>query len=812
MSKKIQTTQTLVIVESPSKCKKIEDYLGPGYKCIASFGHLRELKSLEYIDFNNNFKPNFTVIDNPLKKKQIGIIQSEINKSGDIILATDDDREGEAISWHICELFNLDIKKTKRIVFNEITETAIQTAIKNPRTIDMNIVKAQHTRQILDLLVGFKISPMLWKHISRTSENSLSAGRCQTPALKIVYENQKEIEKSPGIEMYNTTGYFTSQNIPFQLDKEFISADELTDFLDKSIKFNHIYNCSKPRQVVKKCPDPFTTSRLQQVASNELHYSPKETMKLCQKLYESGYITYMRTDSKKYSKEFIEEIGNYISRNYDANYINENINDLINNSDENEIKERKDKKKKDDDKLTQNAHEAIRPTNISLKELPEEMENKEKRMYKLIWENTIESCMKHSIFLSITASIKGEMDTIFKYTSEKIDFLGWKIVEYNGNNEKENDKYYQYLLTIKENMILPYKKIVSKVTLKNNKTHYTEARLVQLLEEKGIGRPSTFSSLIDKIQEKGYVKKENVKGKEIVCKDYELEGEDIFEIETKREFGNEKNKLVIQNLGVIVMEYLDTNFQELFDYNYTKDMEEKLDKIAHNNDIWHVVCSNYYDEIKKLVGKLDDMEKLEIKIDDKHSYIIGKHGPTIKCVEDGNISFKSVKKDIDIARLKNCEYKLEEIITETKKNDNNIGKFEGKDLYLKKGKYGLYAEWGTNKKSMKCFGNRPIENIEYMEVLKILEEYKNYKNECKSGSSGSDSENSSKKRQVNINIVREISKNITIRKGKGNDYIFYKTKDMTKPQFYKLNEFKEDYKICDKKILKSWIQEKYNII
>ena len=468
--------------------------------------------------------------------------------------------------------------------------------------------------------------------------------------------------------------------------------------------------------------------------------------------------------------------------------------------------------------MTQNAHEAIRPTTISLETLPEDVGPKEKRMYKLIRENTLESCMADAIYLSITAQIKGAMDSIFKYNSEKCEFKGWKIIE----NKNDDDKFYQYLLTLKKDTIMPYKKMCAKVTMRNLKQHYTEARLVQLLEENGIGRPSTFSSLVDKIQERGYVKKDNISGKEMLCKDYELEEDTIYEIEVKREFGGEKNKLIIQSLGELVMEFLDNNFNSIFNYEYTREMEDTLDKIANKKIEWSSCCDKYLKQIDELISNIEDeIQKIEIKIDDNHFYTLGKHGPVIKFVDPINkdekgkpqIFFKTVKKDIDMNKLKNGKYKLDEILDENKSSkDVPIGKYEGKDLYVKKGKYGLYATWGSETKSLKCFGNRPIENIEYTELVKILNEYKKYKSEVGSNSgSGSDSDNSKNGKTKNPNMVREISRNISIRKGKGNDYIFYKTKEMTQPKFFKLNDFKEDYKTCDKKVLKSWIKEKYEV-
>ena len=813
MPKKYSTTTTLVIVESPAKCKKIEEYLGPGYKCVATYGHLRELPSLKNIDIEKNFTPTYSIIDNAIKKKQIELLRKEIKKADEVVLATDGDREGEAIAMHVCDLFKLDVDRTKRITFNEITESAIQQAIKNPRTIDVDLVHAQQARQILDILVGFKISPILWKCVSNAKgKNALSAGRCQTPELRLIYDNEQDIKAVEERKVYNVTGYFTNANIAFDLNKNYDTEDKLIDFLEPVADLdkgnNLIYTCSQPVKVFKKGPQPFTTSRLQQVASNELHYSPKETMRVCQNLYEAGYITYMRTDSQTYSGEFIETVKNHITRTYTAGekYIGEHIDSMITGAIKEEVlneNKKKDKKTKKMDKpLPQEAHEAIRPTNISLCELPETIDtfgsstttfgSKERRMYNLIWTNTLESCMAPASFHSVTASICVFDNTHFTFTSELIDFPGWKIVAKKYSTE---NKEYHYLQTIKQNSAIHYKKICAKVTIKGSKQHYTEARLVQLLEEKGIGRPSTFSSLVDKIQDRGYVKKEDIKGKEIVCKDFELENDEIFEIETKREFGNEKSKLVIQPLGIIVMEFLDKHFNKLFEYDYTCLMEESLDKISKGNILWYNLCDTCNDQIDTLIDGLGIETKLEYKIDDNNTYVVGKYGPVIKCVEevDGKeeIKFKTIKKDVDIKLLEKGECTLEDVVdtNKTSKSQYILGKYEGSDVILKKGKFGLYISWDKNTKTLKELGNRPIENITFDEVKKYLEE-------------GS-------------NIIREINTNMTIRKGPKGDYLFYKTVKMKKPQFFDIkafiNETQEDYKICNITILKSWISEKYKI-
>ena len=561
----------LVIVESPAKCRKIESYLGKGYKCVASFGHIRQLggpkDGLKCIDFNNNFKPSFVLLGN--KKKYLSNLTNNIKKASEVILATDDDREGEAIAWHICKVFKLSVENTKRIIFHEVTKPAIQNAMANPVRLDMNKVYAQQSRQILDKIVGFKLSPMLYNYISKKPKNGLSAGRCQTPALRIVFDNQVEIDESPGKKVYDTVGVFTEKNLPFKLNHNHNTEDKISKFLEDSVNHDHVYSISKVREgVEKKPPTPFTTSTLQQKASNCFGYSPKRTMRLAQTLYENGYITYMRTDSKKYSKEFIAIAKKFIMSNYGKNYVNKSINKLANNA-----KQTKTEKKAP---LAQEAHEAIRPTKIDTKTV-NHLPNPEQKLYKLIWENTIESCMAPAIYSSITANITAPDKYKYKYSVEIAIFLGWQAICGALTHEPE---IYKFLNEIKKGTIMEYKKIESKVSLKELKTHFTEARLVQMLEKKGIGRPSTFSSLISKIQDRDYVKKQDVEGKEINCTDFELIGSEITENETKRVFGNEKNKLVLQPLGKIVIEYLIKNFDNLFVYDYTKSMEDTLDLIS----------------------------------------------------------------------------------------------------------------------------------------------------------------------------------------------------------------------------------------
>lgn len=760
---------TLVIVESPAKCQKIEHYLGTGYKCVASYGHIRELPSLNNINIGNNFEPTYTLIN---KKHNIEMLKTHLKQATDVILATDDDREGEAIAWHICDLFKLDIQKTKRIVFHEITETAIKHAISNPRTIDMNMVHAQQARQILDVLVGFKLSPMLWKHIAsaKGKEFALSAGRCQTPALKLVYENQNKIDNSTANKAFKISGYFTNMNLPFELNqpKQYNADEEIRQFLSSSINHNHIYSCSNPVKNSKQPPSPFTTSRLQQVASNILHYSPKETMKICQTLYEGGYITYMRTDNNKYSKIFVESVAKFIDNMYGPSYFNNTL--ML-----------------EPDNETQ-AHEAIRPTDINMRQIPDIMSVKERKMYALIWTNTTESLMTPATYNSITATIEAPSNMQYKYVAELIDFAGWQIVS---NKISTDNKEFQYLQTIRPNSVLPYKKIIATTQLKGNVLHYTEAMLVQLLEEKGIGRPSTFSSIIEKIQERGYVKKMDIAGKTIQCKEYELKNSIVHETDNKREFGAEKHKLVIQPLGLLVFEYLDKHFSPLFDYSYTNLMEKELDIIAKGEQIWFKTCFNCNKELDHLIEQTKNTSKFQHKIDENNTIIIGKYGPVIKCTNDDTkeVKFKTLNQEIDITNIASNDYNLADLVAEDVNNTKSsrlLGEYNGHPLFIKNGKFGLYASWDKNTKSLKELGNISMENIKLDEIIPILEQ--------------------------GTNIIREISKELSIRTGlKGGDYLFFKTSRMKKPQFFDIKSFVGDYKICDIDILKSWITEKYSI-
>lgn len=773
--------RALIIVESPAKCQKIEGYLGKDkYQCLASFGHIREIADgLKSIAVDNEFAMKFAIMLS--KQAQVAKLRAAIAESTEVILATDDDREGEAIAWHLCQVFHLSVATTKRIVFHEVTEPALKAAIAAPRTIDMSLVLAQQARQVLDLIVGYKISPVLWTYVAHTN---LSAGRCQTPALRLIYENYKEIEASTATMIYSVSGIFTKLNLTFHLSREFESTstegdgssadDTLERFIRETAKApdsGFRATVSTPAKKVTKAPPmPYSTSTLQQAASNELHLSPKDTMSVAQKLYEQGYITYMRTDSRVYSSEFIEKARGYILKRFAGAGADDDVAavaDLIGNL--------------SGGKSAAAAHEAIRPTDISRTLLPQSCHPREHRLYSMIHRNTLESLMSPAICQTLTMAISSPVAVVsassgaptpceYRYTAEQVIKPGWKLV--SGGYDKEA-KEYLYFASIAASppAVMPFKRIMTKSSLRNTKSHYTESGLVQLLEKMGIGRPSTFSSLVDKIQERGYVKLQDIRGKSLECREFVISKNDtaVASVESKievREMGGETRKLVIQPLGIIVIEFLMGHFAPLFEYEFTKHMENQLDEVASGGMIWHELCYKCWFEVTTQLQELKErgVIKEEIQIDDRHSYMMGKNGPVIRCrvddadadaddadadadaddaddadadADEENIGstpketekkpkfiFKSVRPDLEYAKIQRGEYSLAYMLGEVgagsgagAENGNGggggtapvsvpgggrlMGKHQGQDVIIKSGKYGAYVVWGTTNISLK---------------------------------------------------------------------------------------------------------------
>jgi len=582
-------SKTLVLVESPTKCKKIEEYLGCGYKVVATCGHLRELTSLSQINMKT-FHVTYSNIEK--KKHQIQMIKKEIISAEEVILATDDDREGEAIAWHICDLFSLSLEETKRIKFSEITENAILRAIHNPEKINMNLVFSQQARQIIDLMIGYMLSSFLWKKIPYHSKQIISAGRCQTPTLKLIYENKlmRDIN-NPEKMLYSIQANFTNLFTSFELNKHYETKEQVLTFLEQSYIHQHNIIISKIDKIERNPPTPFTTSLLLQKSN----LSSKETMKICQKLYELGYITYLRTDSTSYSEEFTNIIKKFILKKYNnEKYIGD-------------VKPGITK-----------AHEPIRPTNIYLENLPSSFESKERKLYKMIWENTLESCMSPSIYNNLHVSISAPFDLKYQKVFKNILFYGWEKVK--GYDYSKEIKEYNSFSLYKEGKILNYRNIISKCIFTDTLPYYNESSLISQLEKYEIGRPSTFSSLIDKIQERKYAVKQDISFPSLECIEYELIENKIKEHSVKKERNKEKNKLQIKPIGEDILKYLLEDFSLLFDYEYTKKMERRLDEITTGNTSLKDVCKECYEDIQdKMISKKESSidEKREISNNSK---------------------------------------------------------------------------------------------------------------------------------------------------------------------------------------------------
>jgi len=646
----------LVIVESSSKCKPIETFLGPKYKCIATNGHFRTITDLTSINFEK-MKIKYSIIEK--QKKNLQKMKKEILAASSIFLATDNDREGEAIAWHICDLFKLSLN-TPRIVFNEITQSCILDSIQHPRTINMDIVKMQQKRQVLDLLIGYKISPLLWNHISRNAEKSLSAGRCQTPVLRIIYEHH--VSQNSVSTNYLIKGYFTANNILF---KTTVNEDMV-----------HYINSTEPFLFTKELsmkdippPQPFNTSMVLQSFS----YSSKDIMKACCSLYEKGYITYPRTASTFYSKTFIESVKKYITNNWGEKYISSSIERL--------------------EQPPSQPHEAIRVTDINVSSILGDVSSKEAHIYERIWHNSYQSCMANATIQTIECFLTREKLTL-KCTEELTIFNGWQ--------GKETHTHFHYLNNIEDNALFKCKKMTAQFQ-PITKNHYSEGSLIRKMEELGIGKPSTFSNLVNIIQDRKYVVKKDIEYEPVSKLYYEMN--DTMTTKTIEYVGCEKNKLQITHTGIMVMQFLLSHFSKLFDYEYTQYMEENLETINY---------SDYRLEIDRYISGVDS-KKEEIVIDNENKLIIGKTGSVIVRKEDEHSRFVKVKQDIDLLKLKRGEYKIEDIIDLS--DSHYKGVYMDQEIVIKNGRYGIYTNWKGKNISLYYFKKLSIEKITLENVI-----------------------------------------------------------------------------------------------
>ena len=778
----------LLIVESPAKCGTIVSHLGADkYVCAATFGHLQELAALQDIDTTFAAVPQFHIVD--AKKAQIEKIRALVAECKETYIMTDNDREGAGIAYHACCLFGLPVDTTKRILFNEITKPALERAIQSPQLLNMNTVHAQIARQALDMLVGFKITPALWKHVNaNVPGTALSAGRCQTPALRLIYDNQRAIDAAEGRVVFETVGYFTKLNLKYELNRGHDVAEACSAFLLASAAFEHVIRAPDVRAFSKAGPLPLTTSALQQQASNELNFSPAETMLACQHLYEGGYITYPRTDSRTYSEPFLEHARAYIAEKWGEKY-----NKSFPASSESPM-EKPDKKKRivvkkkkataanaviavDDTDTAedvvdavkpQEAHEAVHVTSLHcVAVVPDTMTAKEQRLYRMIWRHSAETCMAPCTGKTLTSCITAPEGLAYRYSVERTEFAGWRIVASQPKTDEAANSW-SLLQAIVPDSAIKYNKLQSRMHVRELKSHYSEASLVSMLEERGIGRPSTFSNLVHKIQERGYVAKQDVPGRRVSCTNYELDGGILSQTVEECEVGNEKNRLVIQPLGCTVIEFLCTHFAELFDYDYTKRMEHQLDQVSSGEKRWGDVCGECLSCVDRLIDLLPSNAGRAKEKD-----------PTNQSRESNKDSLKNL-----------CKL---------------LGKYNGADLFLRTGKYGPYLTWGEQKKSLPHLKNKTHDspndwttNVDavpcsYDDAVRCIESSATATTTATPTATGS-----------NPSILREINACTSVRTGQYGPYIYYKNPKMTTPAFVSLRGFKEDWKTCDLRLLEAW--------
>jgi DNA topoisomerase-1 len=583
--------KNVVIVESPAKAKTIEGYLGKDFVVKSSYGHVRDLpKGDKAIDIENGFKPTYEITAD--KKDVIKELKKLTKDADTVYLASDDDREGEAISWHLKEALNLDDSKTQRIVFREITKTAIQKAIQNPRGIDIDLVNAQQARRILDRLVGFEISPILWKKVKR----GLSAGRVQSVAVRMVVDREREIDKFNAESTFKISAYFDLEGgkvLQAELGKRFKSRKEAEAFLNECIKAEFSISNLETKPAKKSPAPPFTTSTLQQEASRKLGYSVSYTMSLAQKLYEAGKITYMRTDSLNLSTEAVKGASKEITSAYGADYV------------ENRVFKTKSAG-------AQEAHEAIRPTNFATHSISGD--GPESRIYELIWKRAIASQMADAKLEKTTATIAISTSAQqLVARGEVIKFEGFLKVYLESTDEEGEDNEQQSMLPpLNVGQTLLLKEMIGKEGFSRHAPRFTEASLVKSLEEMGIGRPSTYAPTISTIQKREYVIKESRDG---TPREYQLLTlkNDTIKSEVKSEnTGAEKNKLFPTNIAMIVNDFLVANFSNVVDFSFTAGVEKQFDEIAQGGKSWEKMIQAFYTDFHSQVEQSENLERADI--------------------------------------------------------------------------------------------------------------------------------------------------------------------------------------------------------
>ena len=702
--------KNLLIVESPAKAKTIEKILGKDFQVKSCFGHIRDLEKAGMgIDIEKNFKPRYIVPEE--KQKVVKELKSLADKSEEVWLATDEDREGEAISWHLCEVLGLDPKKTKRIVFHEITKPAIQEAVKNPRLLDMNLVMAQQARRILDRIVGFELSPVLWRKMSM--RNNLSAGRVQSVAVRLIAEREREINAFEAQSSFKIEALFTAKDtsdkqIIFKAEgKKYDSAGDAEDFLNSCIGADYKVTDIQVKPGKRSPAPPFTTSTLQQEASRKLGYGVSRTMLIAQKLYENGYITYMRTDSVNLSNTALGDITNTVKGMYGEDY-------------------HQFRKYKNKNESAQEAHEAIRPTYMSNASVPEP---DWARLYELIWKRTM-ACQMADAELEKTIA-KIEISTNKEQLSasgEVLKFDGFLKVYREDKDEDELDEEANegMLPPLVVGQELPFREMKATERFSRPLPRYTEASLVKKLEELGIGRPSTYAPTISTILKRGYVEKRDKEGVLRKYRVFLLKKDSVSKLDEQETTGAEKSKLFPSDLGLVVTDFLKQYFDDIMDYGFTARIEEEFDEVAEGKMKWNDMIDDFYSPFKKDVEKtIETAERIkgerELGTDPESGKPVvarmGRYGPMIQI---GSADEEEKPRFAKIPTGKSIETISYDEAMDLFKMQGTVGQYEGKDISLGVGRFGPYVKWGEEFVSIPR-GTDPA-NVSVDKAIQLIKE------------------------------------------------------------------------------------------
>ena len=672
--------KNLVIVESPAKAKTIEKFLGDDYKVMSSYGHIRDLKKKELSIDTKTLEPDYEI---PAEKtKLVSELKSQAKNAEKIWLASDEDREGEAISWHLCEVLGLDEAKTSRIVFHEITKGAILEAIKTPRHLDMNLVNAQQARRVLDRLVGFKLSPVLWRKV----KPALSAGRVQSVAVRLIVEREREIQNFVSEPFYRVNGIFAIMNadgsateLKAELSTKFKNHDAAVAFLEKCKEATFVIDSVNKKPLRRTPAPPFTTSTLQQEAARKLGFTVSQTMMVAQHLYENGLITYMRTDSVNLSSLCIDASKQEITTLYGEEYS-------------------KPRQYHTHSKGAQEAHEAIRPTNMNAVNI--EGTQQEKRLYDLIWKRTAACQMADAELEKTTVNIKvSTAEEMFVATGEVVKFDGFmKVYHESTDDDDTNDEGSRILPPLKDGQQLQRRDVTSTERFTTGPMRYTEASLVHKLEELGIGRPSTYAPTISTIQQREYVAKGDKKGEERLYVVDTLKGIKIISKQKTEVTGSEKGKLIPSDVGIVVNDFLMEYFPSIMDYNFTANVEKKFDEIAEGRAEWTSMLKKFYKGFEPTVESTMNI-KAEHKVGERELGIdpksgkpvfvkIGRFGPVIQI---GSAEDEEKPRFSQLPSGKSMEEITLDEALELFKLPREIGLYENSKVVIGAGRFGPYV-------------------------------------------------------------------------------------------------------------------------